>query len=413
MKPSRSCLIAALGLIAGVAACTGDQGDPALERGNTLRILYAGSDEWLFSPNHDDSPKFWIFEPFITRARGGCSEIVSGLAESWEANHDHTQTTIRLRPDVRWHDSVPVTAYDVAKSLETWTHPEVMWYGAGAREWEVVDSLTFRVTLDKPGDWPLDGWSVAHPGHILDTLDAADFYEWDFWTRPIGNGPFRYVRHEPKTFVELQANDDYYLGRPAIDRVLIQFQAGTGSGGMELRAGNVDMAHLPAREAVALTDADPRFNHYFMLQASPHWLVWNHTHPVLGDLAVRRALDHATDREGLAEILGFPSNLPLPAAPTGPCGFESEAMIDPRPFDFDRARALLTQAGWEDRDGEKTYVIFKESHHVKFMKIVVNADGQNQKDWLRTISSDQDRSYEIRLQASDMVKQLDAAAAAR
>lgn len=347
----RSVLVLVLISFAGCGG--GDGTDPAVERGNTLSVLYAGSDEWLFSPNHDDSPKFLMFEPFVTRARGGCSEIVGGIAESWEPNEDHTEWTTRLRAGVRWHDGVPVTAHDVARSLESWKHPDIGWYaGANVRDWEVLDSLTFRVSLARPGDWPRGTWDVIHPGHILEDLDPENFFEWEFWTRPIGNGPFRYVRHEPKTFVEVAANEDYYLGRPAIDRVIIQFQSGTGSGTMELRAGNVDMAHLPPLEARSLVASDARFNHYYMLQASPQWLVWNYTHPALGELAVRKALAHATDRESLAAVLGLPPGLPLSAAPLGPCGFEGESVISPREYDLDRASALLSEARWTDTDGD-------------------------------------------------------------
>ena len=337
-----------------VTACSSDgAADPALERGNTLAVLYAGSDEWLFSPNHDDSPKFLMFEPLTTKARGACSEIVGGIVESAQPNADLTEWTARLRSDVRWHDGVPVTAHDVARSLETWKHPEVEWYGgAPVTDWEVVDSLTFRVSLAGPGDWPRETWDVIHPGHILEELEPENFFEWEFWTRPIGNGPFRYVRHEPKTFVELAANDDYYLGRPSIDRVIIQFQSGTGSGAMELRAGNVDIAHLPPVEARALAESDERFNHYFMLQASPQWLVWNYTHPILAELPVREALSHATDRSSLLGLLGLPQGLPISGAPPGPCGLEGDALIPPREFDFDRARDILSGAGWTDADGD-------------------------------------------------------------
>ncbi|MDX1493977.1 MAG: ABC transporter substrate-binding protein [Longimicrobiales bacterium] len=339
-------------LLMALPGCSDRAADPALARGNTLSVLYTTS-EWLFSPNHDDSPKFLMFEPLVTRATGRCSAIVGGVSEGWEPNANRTEWTFRLRPGVRWHDGAPMTSRDVTASLELWKHSDVQFYhGAPVTDWEALDASTVRVRLAQPGDWPLNTWDVIYPSHVIETLDPAGFYEWDFWTRPVGNGPFRYVRHEPGVFMELAANDDYYLGRPSIDGVVIQFQAGTGSGGMELRAGNVDIALLPPLDAKALADADPRFNHYYMLQATQQWLAFNYTHPVLREVAVRQALDHATDRDGLAAVLGLPAGLPLSAAPPGPCGLEGETLMRPRPFDFDRARSILSEAGWTDADGD-------------------------------------------------------------
>ncbi len=63
---------------------------------------------------------------------------------------------------------------------------------------------------------------------------------------------------------------------------------------------------------------------------------------------------------------------------------------------------------WEDRSEEKVYVMFKELYRAKFMKIIINANGDAEKGWLLQVASDKDKPYELRLLASDIIRQLDA-----
>ncbi|MCH1932677.1 ABC transporter substrate-binding protein, partial [Shewanella sp. A25] len=63
--------------------------------------------------------------------------------------------------------------------------------------------------------------------------------EWDFWEHPIGNGPYRFVRLDPETMMEFEANPDFYLGKPQIERVILKFSLDAGL--TELLAGQVDV----------------------------------------------------------------------------------------------------------------------------------------------------------------------------
>jgi peptide/nickel transport system substrate-binding protein len=337
--------------------CVPDRTDrhlPMEDGERVVRVLYAGADENIFSPGWDDTPKFLIFQPLVTYAANSCSEIIGGLAESWEASPDWRTWTVTLRSGVTWHDGVPVTAEDVAFTVGLWKHPDVLNYGAGPVDSiEVLDSLRFRVHQNRPGDWPVNGWEGVYPKHPLAHLDPADFYEWEFWTQPVGNGPFRYVRHVPETMVELEANPDFYLGRPAIDRVRIQFKAGGQgqTGVVELLAGNADVVSLSPLEA-SLIEHDERFVTYYRYQAGTQWLIWNYTDPLFDDVRVRQALAHATDRRSLQRILGFPADVPVTDGIFFMCDPLNMQVVEPHQHDPARARMLLAEAGWADDDGD-------------------------------------------------------------
>ena len=89
----------------------------------------------------------------------------------------------------------------------------------------VSPGLFPRRFSENSGNVPSD-WTIFLPRHLLEDLDPGAFYDWDFWTHPVGNGPYRYVRHVPKTMIAFEANPDYFLGQPKIERVVLKFGDG-------------------------------------------------------------------------------------------------------------------------------------------------------------------------------------------
>ncbi|MFQ5691131.1 MAG: ABC transporter substrate-binding protein, partial [Gemmatimonadota bacterium] len=160
-----------------------------------------------------------------------------------------------------------------------------------------------------------DTWNVYWPKHLLEGLDPEEFFSWEFWTHPVGDGPYRYVRHVPKTMVELEANPDYFRGKPKIDRLVFKF--GGGSGLTELLSGNVEVMDLKRSEIPKLA-ADPRFAVYYQLEPSVPWLTaifWNQRHPPFFSSEIRRALTLAIDRRELLRMLHMPEELPIVDVP--------------------------------------------------------------------------------------------------
>jgi peptide/nickel transport system substrate-binding protein len=341
-----------------VSGCQPDRSNRSLlsEDGlRTVRVLYSGANEHIFGPTWDDTPKFLIFQPLVTYEANTCSDIVGGLAARWEPSADWKTWTVELRPDVRWHDGVPVTSADIVFTVNLWKHPDVLFYGAAPVDSIVVlDSLRFRAFLKRPSDWPLDGWDVFYPAHLLEDLDPSEFHEWEFWTQPVGNGPFRYVRHIPETMVELEANPDYYLGRPSLDRVRIQFKTGgqSQSGVVELLAGNVDVVSGLSPVEAGMLEEEPGLHAYYVYQALSTWLIWNFFDPRFSDVGVRQALAHATDREELHRALGFPDGVPVTDGVFFMCDPQNIRAPQPHAYDLERARTLLADAGWRDSDAD-------------------------------------------------------------
>ena len=317
---------------------------------STITVLYP-SDERVLGPYWEMPAKFLMFLPLVTEDSLG-RPWVGRLAERWEHSPDFRLWTFHLRRDVRWHDGVPVTAHDIRFSLELFANPDILfdnvWHEM--ESFTILDDFTFKMTFKKPVD-ALDSWRVYYPKHLLEKLDPKEFWKWEFWTQPLGNGPYRYVRHVPKIMVELEANADFYGGKPKIDRVVLKL--GGSAPLVELMSGNVDALTSINRADLPKLGQDPRFRVYH--HTPTIWLIallWNHRHHIIRDSAVRRALTLAINRRELHQVLNLPENLLIfDVIFTTPQYWRGE-LPEPLPYDPEMAKRLLEQEGWRDIDGD-------------------------------------------------------------
>jgi peptide/nickel transport system substrate-binding protein len=336
----------------GVAATEGAVTDGAAE--DTVTVLYISTPERMWHPSMSVSTHHLLFLRLFRWDENGQPE--GELVREWESSEDGRTWTYHLRTDVRWHDGVPFTAYDIefTHDLLGNREAEFPWDITGS-DVTVIDDSTLTIRYDRRG-WPdpLETWLVYYPKHLLQDLDPAENYEWDFWRQPIGNGPYRYVRHAPLTMVELERNPDYYGPAPEIERIILRF--GSANGRIELQAGNADVAgilYLPVRDAFRLADIDEQFRAYYAPDSRSYVLFWNHRNPLFADRRVRQALTHALDREAFAAIVDLPRDLPLVDVPTASSSARDH--LDPpppTPFDPRLADSLLVAAGWIDEDGD-------------------------------------------------------------
>jgi peptide/nickel transport system substrate-binding protein len=340
------------------AGCGGDRSGSTADA-SEFTILVPWGDEWVLSPTRRGASSFLVFLELATANERG--ELEGRLAESWEHPPDSREWTIHLRTDVRWHDGVPVTAHDIKFTVDLFKHPDVIasTFNTGFSQIEsaeVLDDSTFIMTY-KPGSiwhtyWYPGYWHVFYPKHLLEDLDPGKISEWEYWRHPVGNGPFRFVRSVPKTMMELEANPDFYLGKPKIDRVVLKFAPASIT---ELLAGNVDAMNIENQIVVQTLRGDPRFKIYYESWddiSSMLSLIYNHRNPLFQDSRVRRAMAHAIDRHELQKALNMWEELPVVDVPfTEPQYWKGE-LPAPLPYDPGLARRLLEEAGWRDENGD-------------------------------------------------------------
>ena len=213
------CLVALAGI-----HCGGGE-DRAYSRGSTVIISYCCGKEAL-NPSHAMDAINLVFLSLATHDPQG--RLMGRLATSWEHSPDYREWTYQMRTDVRWHDGVPVTAHDIAFTIDLMRTHWDLDYGAGAFESVTVhddSTVTIRSGHRRRG---YQTSMVFYPKHLLEHLDPELLTEWDFWTRPVGNGPYRFVRLAPETMMEFEANPDFYMGKPRIERVILKFSLDAG-----------------------------------------------------------------------------------------------------------------------------------------------------------------------------------------
>ena len=338
------CIIFATLGVWAVAACRTPAADSS-----TLTILYPGGDMVLGLPE-DDSPKQLVFLPMVRM--GANNELEGRLLRGAERLPGTTTWIYHLRSDVRWHDGVPFTAHDVVFTIDLMRDTLINWLAPGASTLEATDDTTLRVSYSMANAGSallhLDTWQVYFPKHLLKDLDRRQFGAWEFWKRPIGNGPYRFVRSQPKELIVLEANPDFYAGRPAIDRVVLRLGEPQLA---PLLSGEVDLMDIEPENALALAD-DPRFTVRFEVGDMRIGALWNHRDSLFREAAVRRALTLAVDRPTLQRALNLSGEVLVTDGVYTRRQYRTHDLAPALPYDPDHARSLLDSLGWRDHDGD-------------------------------------------------------------
>lgn len=335
------CLLVLLG------GCAQDRTRDETRDSNTLTVLYP-VDEWGLGPAWSYPSQFLVFLPLVERNAQG--ELEGVLARRWEHSPDYREWTIHLRTDVRWHDGVPFTAHDVEFTLNLWAQDLGGAAPAGITV-EVLDDSTYTLRLGgQSSGTPLDDYLVYYPKHLLEGLDPNDLYEWDFWTHPIGNGPYRFVNSIPKTMMELEANPDYFRGQPPIERVVLKFGESSLT---ELFSGNVDvLTYFNQLDIPNLVD-DARYAVYYQANLSrAKAILWSHTSALFSDPKMRIALTMAIDRRELQRFLNLPNDAPVFDVIYTDRQLMQNALPAPVPHEREQAIRILEDLGWQDSDGD-------------------------------------------------------------
>ncbi|MBI4608232.1 MAG: peptide-binding protein [Candidatus Rokubacteria bacterium] len=282
--------------------------------------------------------------------------IVGDLAESWQVSPDGLTLTFRLRRGVRWHDGHPLTAEDVHFTYRVLVDRKTP--TAYAEDFlqvakaEVLDPHTFRVRYRQPYAKALISWAVSIlPRH---RLEGQDLTKTPLARRPVGTGPYRFVEWKTGEKIVLEANPDYFEGRPFLDRYVYRIIPDQATMFLELKARSLDMMGLtPLQYARQTTrpELQARFRRYRYAAFAYTYLGYNLRHPLFRDRRVRQAISYAIDQQELIQgvLLGLGQSA---TGPYRPGTWAYNPHVQRYPHDPERARALLREAGWRDTDGD-------------------------------------------------------------
>lgn len=282
-------------------------------------------------------------------------ELQPYLAESYEVSEDGLQYTFHLREGITFHDGSPFTAEDAKYTFEFYSNAEngstIANDFQGMGSVETPDDYTLVVNMDEQNAAFLV--NAATVG-IVPSDYHAEVGEDTYRTAPIGTGPFKLVEWVPAEYTLLEANEDYFLGRPPVDFLRQEVVPEPSVRAIAIETGEADSATWPllVEDSLRLRDAGEGYTVFATPANSVKHFPLNNTHPILSDKQVRKAMMHALDRQRIIDDLWSgaavvaETNL-SPAAP-----YHTAENIVTYEYDPDKARQMLEEAGWVDEDGD-------------------------------------------------------------
>lgn len=289
----------------------------------------------------------------LTRYKNGSAEIEPALAESWTTSEDGLSYIFTLRSGVTFHDGTPLDAKAVetnfVRQLDE-THPlhdEGQVYAGvilqDVTKVEATGDLEVTLTLGRPIKLVPANLAVFAAGIVSPT--ALETYKDDYSPHAAGTGPFKLDHWTKDVELVFVANEEYWGGRPALDRVIWRTIAEDTVKLSELTTGGIDVANQLDFKDIETVKNDENLQ----LVTGPFWnvqfLAVNQAVAPFDNLQVRQALQYAINKQNIAEVV-FYGNYTLGAGPIAPglLGYD-ESLAATYSYDPDKAKALIAESG--------------------------------------------------------------------
>jgi peptide/nickel transport system substrate-binding protein len=337
----------------------------------------------------------------LTRKAAADFATTPGLAESWDASNGGKTYTYHLREGLKWSDGQPLTAKDVAFTInrankEAWLNYDAFITNLTAK---VIDDRTVEITSSVP-DPKLPGLGDTYilPEHIWGKLSASDITKYDALDG-VGSGPFVLDEFKHGQFVRLKANPNYWDSERPIDEIIFRIFNNPDAMVAALQNGEIDAAHNVPSEAYSRLESSDVIVPVQGQQGGFDEIAINggdglkKPHPALLDRRVRVAIAHAIDKQTLLDRvyqgLGSVAEALSPSAdPKWTPEIPEGQRFD---FDLDKANKILDDAGYKDTNGDGVREMpgggqpLNFSYYVRSESEVAPPVAQFMKGWLKDI----------------------------
>ncbi len=335
--------------------------------GNSIKTLTPLVSKDAYASNVQD----YVLETLLTRDPDTL-EYLGLLAERWQISEDGLVFTFQLRQDVKFSDGEPFTADDVVFSFdlvmnEAIDAPQLRAYYNKISSVVAIDRHTVVFTFSEPyfNSLNLAGSLSILPKHFYQPyIENPETFNQSKGLL-MGTGPYRLTDPEnwtpDQSGIELERNPRYWGNvSPSFDRIIWKIIQNDSARLTTFRNGDIDIYGARPREYQDLLQdselmARSRRFEYMSPVVGYSYIGWNQSRndePTrFADKRVRQAMTYLTDREGLINeiMLGFAETA---ISPFSPRSKQHDKGLKPRTFNLQKGKALLKQAGYEDRDGD-------------------------------------------------------------
>ena len=287
---------------------------------------------------------------------------IPSLAEKWVSSNNGRTWTYTLRDGLEWSDGQPLTAEDVAYTINRARKEEWLNHASTVAHLTAVakDPRTVVITTSVPNP-QLPAMEVGYivPKHVFEKYDADALPKYTA-TDGVGSGPFVLDKREKGQFWRMKANPNYYGGKSVIDEVVFRVFNNLDAMVAALEKGEIDAAHnvpeqrfkdLEGKEGIVTIQGQQGGFDYLALNGGDGL---KKPHPALLDPKVRQAIAHAINKKILVDRvlvgLGAPEEAISPSA--NPEWIPEIPAAQVYDFDLAKAKKILDDAGYKDTNGD-------------------------------------------------------------
>jgi len=359
-----SAIVAALGVIA-----TSPVGAQSQQSGDTvLKIGWAQNPKTLnpFVGQDEEDFSIWAINwDLLVNFSPKDLTPVPGIAESWDISDDKKTVTFHLVQDAKWSDGKPITSADVKYSLQVLGSHGALFtsYTDNITSIETPDKSTVVIHTKRPDARIVGGLFIyILPKHIWGKVPVKELtgsYQPDIPL--VGSGPYVVTDFQPNRFLRMERNPDFRGPAPAYDKIEFVRYGNQDAAERALQLGDVDV--VPEVSAGGFERIGQQPDIQTFQAASPAYteLAFNlcppklcpdaNRNPAVTDRAVRQAVAYAVDRERINAIAAQGTS--FPAHGILPSFYKSfyEQPADDYPYDPEKAKQILDDAGWVDNGG--------------------------------------------------------------
>lgn len=285
-------------------------------------------------------------------------DLEGELAESWQISSDNKTITFKLKPNLKWADGHALTSQDIMFTWKAVTDEKTASPYASdyllVKKAEAPDPETFIVSYDQAYAPALDSWAGLQilPEHLLKN---QDLHTTAFARKPVGSHYYQLDKWNNGENLKLSRNPNAVLGQANIAQLVTRVIPDNSAQLLELMADNIDSMGLDPIKYSRIIPARPELENklalYKELGNSYTYMGFNLKHKPFDDRRVRLAINYAIDKQEIIDgvYLGLGINI---ASPYKPGTRWSNPNLAPYPYDLEKAKALLKEAGFVDTNGD-------------------------------------------------------------
>jgi len=355
---------------------------------------------------------YYIFERLMWAADRTSYDVIPWLADSLpQVSEDHLTYIFKLKKNITFSNGRPLTGDDIIFTFKALMNPlvdaaQLRNYVENVKNVELTggDKFTVRFTLSKPyfrsviaiSDIQILSKEVVDPERLTDKytwddckdietakknpaiVKFADFFNSEDVNRSpkylIGSGPYIFEKWETGQFVYFKRNPNYWnkdgqFGMSYPDKLVIRVIQDQSAAVVAAKNKEIDLMYVVKPADFVKELANPE--QYSMKKADPYepvfsYIGWNMKSPLFSDKKVRLALSYAVDRSIIIDRIHFGLAVPIQS----PVYFEDDKHFNPDlpaiPFDLEKSKQLLKEAGWEDSNGDGILDKIIEGNRIDF-----------------------------------------------